>query len=112
MLAFAQPGQQHDLSVPKLQGIVMPQRVTLVDLTEASYFLPSFVAAGTAPDVVVLSFVFKSDLCAGSNTHRHVWFSNFGAATGGRNVEPCRYQLVRDLCAVSYTHLRAHETRH
>src|ERR1019366_10072140 len=97
MLAFAQPGQQHGLPVRKLQGIVMRQRI-LVELTEASYFLPEFVAEGIAPDIVVFNVVLKSDLRTRPHTHRHVWVSNFGEATVVEMLKLCRYQLVRDLC--------------
>src|SRR5450759_626499 len=100
MLAFAQPGQQHGLPVRKLQGIVMRQRI-LVELTKASYFLPEFVAEGIAPDIVVFNVVLKSDLCTGPNTHRHVWFSNFGEATGCPYSKFETLRKHRDFCTTT-----------
>jgi hypothetical protein len=68
VLAFAQPGEQHDLPVRELQRIVMKAWLAHVDLPELRHFLPElpeFHTREKSKKALVLDFRFERDLRAG-----------------------------------------------
>jgi hypothetical protein len=54
MLAFAQPGKQHDLPVGELQRTAMHARLAPIDLPELRYFLPAARAYQLSVDQMVV----------------------------------------------------------
>ena len=66
MLSFAQPGEQHDLPVGKLQRVVMHVGLFQVDLPEPCHLLTDqFLAPEDLKNTLTFDFRLECDLGAG-----------------------------------------------
>jgi hypothetical protein len=75
-LTLAEPVDQHDLSIGELQGVVMRDRLALVDLSEPSHPLPKISGRERHQEILVLNIILKRYLGARQKAHRHVRLPN------------------------------------
>src|SRR5262245_1486107 len=100
-LAFAQTGDQHDLSIGEFQGVVMHVRAIHVELPESSHLISKLAELHprqqAAKRMVALYLALECHFGAGKKTHCHIRLSD-GSKTAREKVELRRHQLVSDLC--------------
>jgi hypothetical protein len=95
-LTLAQMCEQDGLAVGKRKGVMVNVWLALVDVLKLSKAVSELPAEDHAS--IPLHLLFKSKLCAGKQTHRHIAVVDRSKTARRCLGEPRRYQLVADLC--------------